>query len=256
VPLPNPGADLPTDRPFLPVSQLPTPLFGERIDPIHYETILRNITQTMSPALFVQFSVRDSAAEYQRIAGMLATGRALIPGEEIQSTLLNIDQGMTHTEHVGRDGVAFSRTLLRENPAGNTMIDSGLAVGADTLLDDFSLVRRLERQDLSFPGDVPPSPEDSARTRESAEAPAPSPAVERAPAARPVSFVSPDGRPAPSAIEAAPAFSARLAELARQRALVREGHDADVAAKAVEPGVVDQPLPTGGARVVRAVARL
>jgi VCBS repeat-containing protein len=253
IPIAPPGADLPTDRPFLPLSQWPTPVLGERIDPMRYETILRNITQTMSPALFVQFSVRDSAAEYQRIAGMLASGRALIQGEEIQSTLLDIDQGMTHTEHVGRDGVAFSRTLLRDNPAGNTMTDSGLAIGGDTLMDDFSLVRRLERQDLPVADDAQPAadrPQDDARNA------APPPNAERAPASvAPVRLRPVDSRPVPPITGAAPAFSTRITELAHQRALVREGHDPDRVAKAAGQASVDQ-RPATATHVVRTVVQL
>uniref|UniRef100_UPI0012F815BF VCBS domain-containing protein n=1 Tax=Azohydromonas aeria TaxID=2590212 RepID=UPI0012F815BF len=84
--------------------------FGDQIFPVAYEPQQRDIAQAMAPGLFVQHAVRDSARESLE----LTAGMGLDLGDELQSQTLLDNLAMSHSQHVGRDGVAFSQQLERE----------------------------------------------------------------------------------------------------------------------------------------------
>ncbi|MGA0571378.1 DUF4347 domain-containing protein [Variovorax sp. VNK109] len=96
------------------------------------------IYQPFEPAVFVQLSVAESAQLIQSLSAQIGDGQGIEFGAEIQSELLAIDQDMTNTQHVSRDGVAFSKQLLAEGQSRARGLGNSMVVGASTLFDDFS----------------------------------------------------------------------------------------------------------------------
>jgi VCBS repeat-containing protein len=224
---------LPPPSPLMPTqiraSQLSAPIFGDRVDPVRQPAtpfeLLRDPTRSAPQADLVQTAVRDAAVAYQRSLGMLASGRGQAENDESLSTLLNIAPSQPDTEYVARDGVAFSRGLLRDSP-GARMIDSSLAIGADSLFDDFAPFRPVDGR--LVPADADASED---RTGGKQEGVAAEMAAGSRIDSRPerigllaMADLSPAPIDLPPPRPAAPGFSAQLADVARARALIREGH--------------------------------
>jgi VCBS repeat-containing protein len=97
------------------------PLAGDEIWPSDFRTPVRAITQGMQPALFVQLAVRESQRLSQTLTAGIATrvaGGMDQPYEEDRRDESIYDFGITQymdpTEHVSRDGVAFSLAMVRD----------------------------------------------------------------------------------------------------------------------------------------------
>ncbi|MET0540188.1 MAG: VCBS domain-containing protein [Variovorax sp.] len=136
----------------------PQPALGEDIWPMDFATPYRYITQGMEPALFVQLAVRESQQLSQRLAGAIASrvaGGIDRPYDDPwNEDIFAIPQGMDPAEHVSRDGVAFSRGLVRDIDL--TLETRGLLatqpVGNNALYNEFA---GFGSERIVVPGAVP-----------------------------------------------------------------------------------------------------
>jgi len=181
----------------------------------------------------VQISVQTASREFAEMAAQLVDGQGTTDGNEIKGQTLAIVQAMGSSEHVSRNGVAFSVKLANDTAGRGRGMGNGLVTGANTLFNDFSsfepfgvvpqvggtpvaqapLDAGAERvADARETGD----PQPAANTEVHAEAEHGEKPALVAAAAKPVLKPLPDQR-------GAAAFSTRLADVARQRSLIRAG---------------------------------
>ncbi|MCW5606012.1 MAG: VCBS domain-containing protein, partial [Burkholderiales bacterium] len=199
----------------VPVLSPPMISGGERVDPHVFGIQPPAITQVMSPDLHVQLAVRDSSGLVSRLGNQIA-GVDSVFGEEIQSETLSIGQGMTNIEHVSRDGVAFSVGMLSGSQGRARMAGNGLLLGAETLFDDLAPLSSFNGQAA---GEASGAGEGEAPQPQAMADPVfPREIVAGAPTDEDVPRV-PERRPVPGSVS----FSERLAQVAIERALVREG---------------------------------
>jgi VCBS repeat-containing protein len=163
---------------------------GDQIFPVAYEPVQRAIAQDMNTGLFVQHAVRDSAQQSLALVAGVANGSGAFDVEVLHGELDRITQAMTQTQHVGRDGVAFSLRLAQ-----------------DTQL---LLAQRLSQSELTEPDVV--TPQGQAAEPGNAFLPA-----TRDEAPPPQRIVVP-GAPSAPRQAAAPGFSRQLAVQGAERA--------------------------------------
>ena len=129
---------LPQRIPLSPVEEKKSDgYYGERQDQTVYATYPPVLRALMSPDLHVQRAVRESAKAIQQEAAV-TDGAVDMPGSEVSSESLQIGRGMPHTEHVGRDGVEYSKSLLGDNQRRTRGIGNSFVVGAARLFNDFA----------------------------------------------------------------------------------------------------------------------
>ena len=189
--------------------------YGERHDQVVYATYPPVLGQLMSPDLHVQLAVRESAKAIQQEAAV-TDGALDMPGSEVGSESLQIGRGMPHSEHVGRDGVEYSKLLLGDSQRRTRGIGNSLVVGAATLFNDFAATGGADLTALftaATDAGTVPAEKVAAVPAAQADADAATVAVSRVAATSAV----PRG---------APAFTAALAQAAAGRQLVHEGRTA------------------------------
>jgi hypothetical protein len=163
----------------------------------------------------VQLAVRESAKAIQQEAAV-TDGALDMPGSEMGSESLQIGRGMPHTEHVGRDGVEYSKSLYGDNQRRTRGIGNSLVVGSATLFNDFAATGGADLTALfTATTDAGTVPAETVAAVPAAQADADA-------ATDAVSHVA-----ATSAVpRGAPAFTAALAQAAAGRQLVHEGRTA------------------------------
>ncbi|MDM0057558.1 cadherin-like domain-containing protein [Variovorax sp. J22G47] len=187
------------------------PLAGDQIFPVQYPSEQRHISQGMTPALFIELSVRESQHTSQSMSARIATrvaggaSRTLI--DDID--LFGIRQDMGNVEHVGRDGVGFSLRMLGDvqQALAQRGLGAGLPDGSNALFGDFAdFAAPAPETKASEASKEASAPRESERIVVSGAAAAP-----RAPTA---------GRPVST--DTARSFTARLAASAGERGTVRD----------------------------------
>ena len=190
------------------------------IDPVRPADLgaaLPRIAQAMAPALFVQQAVRESRELGQLSDARIATrvaGASDEPGlEAARAEIEPLGSGPSNAEYVGRDGVAFSRSLVR---------DAALALARRGL----PLPMPADAANL-FPGFEPTEgahPDAAQPAAGRADAPVPraaanDPALPEAPVRLRVAQAV---GPLPVAGDAAPSFSQRISTQAAEHGTARD----------------------------------
>ncbi|MFA7665707.1 MAG: hypothetical protein WCY32_06260, partial [Burkholderiaceae bacterium] len=111
------------------------PVWPDRVWPTGFLPPHRAIDQGMTPAVYVQRAVAESRELSHNLMARIGSRAAGGAGDFLTdgqaADLGQIDQSMAPAEHVGRDGVAFSRQLIRD--IQRTLAARGL--GADLPAD-------------------------------------------------------------------------------------------------------------------------
>lgn len=183
--------------------------YGERNDPIIFGSYPPVIEQPMSPDLHVQLAVRDSM-DAIREAGEMIDGVGPAFGNEIRSELLKIVQGMSHAEHVSRNGVAFSQRLIGDAQSRTRGIGNSLIVGAESLFNDFSQFNAFAVPAREAPADAVAAVDGDGASQAIA-------------GAEPAQLVLPVPGAGAVPVMGAAAFSESITRVALERKLVREG---------------------------------
>ncbi|MEZ2416481.1 cadherin-like domain-containing protein [Luteibacter sp. RCC_6_2] len=107
--------------------------WGDQIFPVAYDRTTRDIRQGYEPGLFVLPAVDQSQGDTMRWHNQWITGRY-----DATSDLGDTPLDPSNTQHVLRDGVAFSRQLLAEAHSRARVALNDFGLGSSVLWDDFS----------------------------------------------------------------------------------------------------------------------
>jgi VCBS repeat-containing protein len=184
---------------------------------------LPRIGQGMAPALFVQQAVRESRELGQLFDARVAT-RVAGAGDEpdleaARAELEPLGSGPSNAEYVGRDGVAFSRSLVRD--AALAMARRGVPLPMPS--DAANLFPGFEPTEGAHADAAQPAARDATAAGRADAPTAPAAANDPAPPDAPVRLrVAQPGGPLPVAGDAAPSFSQRISTQAAEHGTARD----------------------------------